>query len=218
MVSLGKGIGGDNVYITSEHGRIIGNNNDVLVAGDLVIDSSMGGDIVLSSFLQGAGNRTYLTSAGGDIKVTTINANWVQVDTSGAVAMTIVLLGIADPVDYFTDKPGNYTTPGLTIMAQSEDVKVTSLGAALDPTASTRMQLDISTSSGDVAMEIGGGAFQGNYSLTTSGHVLLEDNGQEIHSHIGVFDNDKNDKNITGLLVVDSDSGDVSVSFLPKSL
>jgi DUF4097 and DUF4098 domain-containing protein YvlB len=165
------------VSLTSFAGDIILDGGVGYVAHDVLLNSTWG-DIYMTSLVLTAGNRTIAHSVGGSITGTAVFSNDFEAKTKyGSIAMIQAFIGLDTPADYehggffppalLTER---YTHPRLSLATEYGGIAMIGLnaGTSTQKTAfNQEMTVDLTTVGGDIRVQVGGGAYEGPFNLTT---------------------------------------------------
>lgn len=162
-VSVSQGLAGNNIYIRTESGTIIGANAAIVAAHDVTLTSVIG-DVFLSTFIQAYGNQTFVTS-GGKISMTAVFVNRLFVTALGASSVSAyeLFIGVGTPGALVLPLiVGNNSDPLLYVRADRGDVTIIGAGGNTGATPYANMlSIDLASGIGNVKLEVSGGGFNG---------------------------------------------------------
>ena len=178
LISMSQGLGGNNIYVSTEHGSIVGANTAVVAGHDVRI-SSVTGDVVMSTFVQAGGNETFI-STGGKVSITAGFFNRLFVDVTGLSGVSAIelFMGVGSPgLLVLPNATGQvpYADPLLHVRADVGDVTIDGVGGTTGGNWANALSMDLATGLGNIKVELSGGGFNGNYSVASDrGSSIVE--------------------------------------------
>jgi hypothetical protein len=209
-VIMTSGLGGYNIFVSTENGNIVGVDCGVLNGLELSLVTH-GGDIYTTNFLAASGNHTTIYTHSGNIKGASLVANTLDMTAlHGKIALVELFVGILTPDSGYEPPVPEYATPLINLHSLDGDINILGLGGSpYDDQAAKAMSVSITTDIADVSVEVNGGGFEGCYDVHSGGDVLVEIVGAE-RSHTGCIGNGAGYFNVT------SNQGAVDWILLPS--
>lgn len=210
----------DNVVVKSNEGDLYIVNSAMLIYLNASFGSEKGA-VTMQQAIQSSGNLTTIYSnAGRKIMLEAVFANSMTVRTTGEIYMLLVYSGLNYPTEYFTNlkKRLTYAAPYLGVIGGSSSVKVLSAGTnpQYKGRGKNKQTIEVNSTSGDIKFELNGGGYKGVYSVATTGAITIELENGTLGSPTGSILND--DSQFNGTFQLNSQSGDIDLTFLPSAV
>ena len=170
---------GESVNVTAQSGDVVADNVAALFLDSFRV-SSHSGTVYCYYFASAAGPEMTFSTVSGELKLTVVYGNRVNLEAGDGSSVHVydMLLGV-EPVAVKGIKIDKYPEPGLQLVATTGSVDLDGVGGT-NANFSTRLDIDVSSTSGSVELQLIEGAFFGGFELASATGSVVAVVGDDI--------------------------------------